>query len=79
MIIEEYNIPHYAVTRGSTTCVNGHTTVGIHWICPECDGEIYTHTIRIIGYEADTVDFPEARKAEFKKRVFYVASDILNS
>jgi anaerobic ribonucleoside-triphosphate reductase len=78
MLIEEYDIPHYAINRGSTTCVNGHTHVGIHWKCPECDGEIYTHTIRIIGYEADTVDFTDARNEEFKKRIFYSSEDILN-
>lgn len=82
MIIEDYNIPHYAINVGSTTCKQGHTSIGIHWKCPVegCNAEIDTHTIRIIGYESDTKDWVKARReVEWKefRRQFYVAQDIL--
>lgn len=80
MMIEQYEIPHFAINVGSTTCVNGHVNNGIHWICPDCNGEIFTHTIRIVGYEGDTKDWIAARReGEWKnmRRQFYSPDDIL--
>lgn len=81
MMVEDYKIPHYAINRGSTTCVNGHTTPGIHWECPECGGEIDTHTIRVVGFDTDTKDWAkERREWEWKEkgRQFYTARNLLN-
>jgi anaerobic ribonucleoside-triphosphate reductase len=81
MIIEKYNIPHYAINIGDTTCVEGHVTPGIHWDgCPQCGAAIYTHTIRVVGFETDTVDWVKARRVdewEVLKREFFSVDNIL--
>lgn len=81
MMVEDYNIPHYAVNIGSTTCVNQHTTIGIHKSCPECNGEIDTYTVRVVGFETDTKDWIKARRnwewAE-QGRQFYSCDNILS-
>lgn len=76
MMVEVYHIPHFAINVGSTTCVNGHTTPGIYEKCPECGGEIDTWTIRVVGFATDTKDWSKERRAEFKRRQFYGASDL---
>lgn len=79
IMIEDYNIPHYAINVGSTTCVNGHTIPGIHATCPECGGEIDTYTLRVVGFDTDTKDWIKQRRNwEMPKRQFYTTQNILN-
>jgi ribonucleoside-triphosphate reductase len=79
-IIEDFNITHFAINIGSSTCIKGHTTVGIFWECPICNQEIFTHTIRIIGYESDTKDWIKNRREwewKLKGRQVYTGKDLL--
>lgn len=71
-LIEEYNIPHFALNKGFSTCVEGHTSVGIHQECPECRAEIDTYTTRVVGFFTDTKDWVKARREwEFPQRRWY--------
>jgi anaerobic ribonucleoside-triphosphate reductase len=71
-IIEECNIPHFAIEIGTTTCIKGHTSVGVHPQCPECNGEIDTWTRRVVGFNSDTKDWASARRDfENMRRVRY--------
>lgn len=62
MMIEEYNITHFAIEIGSSTCKNGHTNEGIHLQCPTCGGEIDTWTRRVVGFNTDTKDWHYVRR-----------------
>lgn len=75
-MVSEYNIPHFAINVGSTTCVNKHTTPGIYERCPVCDAAIETYTIRVVGFNTDTSAWSKERRKEFIQRQFYGAADV---
>lgn len=78
MIIEEYGIVHFTINRGTTTCINGHTSIGVHQKCPVCSGKIYTYTIKVVGFNTDTISWTKERRDwEFSHRQFYCSNDIL--
>lgn len=77
MIIEKYHIVHFAINKGTTTCVNNHTSIGIYDKCPVCGEEIYTHTIRVVGFNTDTRKWTKERRDwEFNNRQFYLGTDL---
>lgn len=77
MMIEEYDIPHFAIEIGSTTCVRGHTNPGIHIECPDCGGEIDTWTRRVVGFNTDTKDWNSVRRDwENLRRKVYSLDDL---
>lgn len=79
-IIEDYKIPHFALNKGFSTCVNGHTTVGLVDECPECKGTIDTYTTRVVGFFTDTKDWIKARREwEFPKRRWYDGEEVTNA
>lgn len=72
VMIEDYGIVHFAIEIGTTTCVNGHTSIGIHQKCPICDGNIDTWTRRVVGFNSDTKDWTEIRRDwENQRRIIY--------
>lgn len=74
MLIEEYGLVHFAIEIGNTTCVNGHTSVGVHQECPLCKGAIATWTRRIVGYNSDTTDWIEVRREweNLRRRCYHI-------
>jgi ribonucleoside-triphosphate reductase len=76
-LIEEYNIPHFALNKGFSTCKNNHTTVGLVETCPQCGAEIDTYTTRVVGFFTDTKDWiKQRRQYEFPNRQWYKDEEI---
>lgn len=76
-MIEYYNIPHFAIEIGTTTCKNKHTSIGIHPNCPECGGEIETWTKRVVGFNTDTKDWAKVRRDwENPRRMSYAIKNL---
>lgn len=78
-IVEDYEIPHFAINQGSSTCKQGHVTTGIHKTCPECGEEIVDWTIRVVGFNTNVSDWSKARREEFKKRQIYGKQDVIET
>lgn len=78
-IVEEYNVPHFAINQGSSTCEHGHVTTGIHEVCPECGAKCIDWTIRVVGFNTNWSDWSAARRAEFKKRQIYGKQDVVET
>ena len=78
-MVEDYKIPHFAINLGSTTCVKGHVSTGIHkGACPVCGGECIDWTLRVVGFNTDVSSWSPERRAEFHKRQIYTAQNVLN-
>lgn len=76
-IVEDYGIPHFALNKGFSTCVNDHTEVGVYEFCPECNDEISYYTTRVVGFFTDTTDWAKARREyEFPLRKWYGNEEI---
>jgi anaerobic ribonucleoside-triphosphate reductase len=79
-IIEDYKIPHFALNKGFSTCVNKHTTVGLVEKCPKCGADIDTYTTRVVGFFTDTKDWIKARREwEFGRRRWYGEEETKNA
>lgn len=74
LLVEVYGLVHFAMEIGTTTCVNGHTSIGVHHICPVCKGEIETWTRRIVGYASDTKDWIAVRRdwENFRRGIYSI-------
>ena len=78
-IVEEYNVPHFAINQGSSTCEHGHVTTGIHEVCPECGAKCIDWTIRVVGFNTNVSDWSKARREEFKQRQIYGKQDVVET
>lgn len=74
LLVEVYGLVHFAMEIGTTTCVNGHTSIGVRHICPVCKGEIETWTRRIVGYASDTKDWVAVRRdwENFRRGIYSI-------
>jgi ribonucleoside-triphosphate reductase len=71
-MIEDYDITHFAMNVGTSTCVKGHTNIGIFQQCPECASPIETWTTRVVGFNTDTTDWASVRREwELPRRKWY--------
>jgi anaerobic ribonucleoside-triphosphate reductase len=77
-MIEDYDIPHFAMNIGTTTCVNCHTTIGIYQECPVCRDKVKTWTTRVVGFNTDTEDWHSVRRNwEMPRRTWYKSDGLL--
>jgi ribonucleoside-triphosphate reductase len=78
MMIEEFNIPHFGINVGSTTCCNGHTVPGIYkTACPVCGARPIDWTMRVVGFQTDVSAWSKQRRKEFMKRQIYTAKNVM--
>ncbi len=76
-IIEVYDIPHFALNKGFSTCHNDHTEVGLYEECPICLSPTKSYTTRVVGFFTDTSDWLKTRREyEFPRRRWYKNADL---
>jgi len=77
-IIEDYRIPHFALNKGFSTCVNNHTEVGMSTDCSICGDNIAYYTTRVVGFFTDTTDWAKARREhELPRRRWYKQNEVV--
>jgi len=68
----ESGVDHFAINYGFSRCKHGHSSSGIHDLCPECMAEIQDYLTRVVGYFVPVSSWNKVRREhDFGQRQLY--------